>query len=75
VKDGVCALRELIDELRPHKGKIFGSILGLFIGWAIIRFGVIRGLFVALCAAAGCYLGSRWDSHGDISHLMDRFLR
>ena len=68
-------MRELIEELRPHKGKVFGSIVGLFIGWAIIQFGVIRGLFVALCAAIGFYLGSRWDAYGDISDLMDRFLR
>lgn len=71
----VFSLREFWEEIRPHKGKVFGSLLGLAVSWIIIRYGVIRGLFVVLCIAIGWYLGSRWDTNGDISDLMDRFLR
>ena len=71
----VCNLREFWEGVQPHKGKVFGSVLGLTLGWIIIRYGVVRGLFVALCVGIGFYLGSRYDTNGDISDLMDRFLR
>lgn len=68
-------MQDFWEELQPHRGKVFGALLGLALGWIIIRFGVIRGLFVALCIGVGFYLGSRYDTHGDISGLLDRFLR
>ncbi len=62
-------------DLIPHKGKIFGSIIGLSVGWIVIKYGVIRGLFVALCVVLGLYLGNRFDTRGDITDVVDRFLR
>lgn len=61
--------------LVAHAGKIFGSIMGLFLGWIIIRYGVIRGLFVVLCVAVGFYLGARLDSPGASTDMTSRFLR
>lgn len=52
-------LREI---LISHVGKVFGSVMGLLLGWIIIRYGVLRGLFVVVCVAAGFYLGARFDS-------------
>lgn len=61
----------MIDRLRDiflrHTGKVLGSVLGLILGWIIIRYGVLRGLFVILCAAAGFYFGARFDSSADKS--------
>ncbi len=72
---GGRVLRELLTELMPHKGKIFGALMGLFVGWIIVRYGVIRGVFVALCVILGLYLGNRFDTRGDITDVIDRFLR
>lgn len=63
----------LRDILLHHSGKIFGSILGLIIGWIIIRYGVLRGLFVILCVAAGFYFGARFDSSDKPFDIINRF--
>ncbi len=55
-----------------HAGKVFGSVLGLLVGWIIIRYGVLRGLFVILCVAAGFYFGARFDSAGDSFKITGR---
>lgn len=58
-----------------HLGKIFGSIIGLILGWIVIRYGVIKGLFVVLCVAVGFYLGARFDSPGTSADFSGRFMR
>ncbi|HHY15037.1 MAG TPA: DUF2273 domain-containing protein [Firmicutes bacterium] len=61
------------DILTRHAGKVYGSVLGLIVGWIIIRYGVLRGLFVILCVAAGFYLGARFDSADDSFKITGRF--
>ena len=46
----------LVAILSAHMGKIFGAVLGLILGWIIIAYGILKGLFVVLCVAAGLYL-------------------
>lgn len=69
----------MADKLREilgvHIGKIFGSIMGLLLGWIIIRYGVIKGVFVVLCVAVGFYLGARFDSPSEVTDVTSRFLR
>lgn len=65
----------LLEILSAHVGKIFGSIMGLFLGWIIIAFGVLKCLFVALCIVIGFYLGSYLDSPKDSTNVTSRFLR
>lgn len=66
---------KLWEAVGPHLGKIFGTIIGLLVGWIIIRYGFVRGLFVALCVLAGFIIGGRYDSHGKVTDVVDRFLR
>lgn len=63
----------LRDLLIRHIGKLLGSALGLLLGWIIIRYGVLRGLFVAVCVAGGFYLGARFDSSDDKAFDVTRF--
>ena len=63
----------LRDFVLRHPGKVFGSILGLIVGWIIIRYGVLRGLFVILCVAVGFYLGARFDSSDGSVNIIIRF--
>lgn len=65
------------DKLRAilvaNLGKIFGSIMGLLLGWIFIRYGVLKGLFVVLCVSIGFYLGARLDSPGTSADFTSRF--
>lgn len=64
----------LVAILSAHMGKIFGAVLGLILGWIIIAYGILKGLFVVLCVAAGLYLRRCWIPQGSDSFL-GRFLR
>lgn len=64
---------KLLVMLGVHMGKIFGSIMGLFLGWMIVRYGVIKGLFVVLCVAVGFYVGARFDSPTGEIDMTKRF--
>ncbi|HHY09691.1 MAG TPA: DUF2273 domain-containing protein [Firmicutes bacterium] len=66
---------KLWEAVGPHLGKLFGTIIGLLVGWVIIRYGLLRGLFVALCVLAGFIIGGRYDSQSGITDVIDRFLR
>ncbi len=46
------------DILTRHAGKVYGSVLGLIVGWIIIRYGVLRGgLFVIYAWQRGVLFG------------------
>lgn len=61
--------------LLAHLGKIFGSVIGLLLGWIFIHYGVIKGLFVFICVAGGFFLGARFDSPGTSADFTSRFMR
>ncbi|HHW73041.1 MAG TPA: DUF2273 domain-containing protein [Firmicutes bacterium] len=61
--------------LSAHMGKIFGSLLGLIVGWIFIAYGVLKGLFVVLCIAAGVFFGAVLDSPKGSDGFFGRFLR
>jgi uncharacterized membrane protein len=65
----------LVAILSAHMGKIFGAVLGLILGWIIIAYGILKGLFVVLCVAAGLYLGALLDSPRGSDSFLGRFLR
>jgi len=56
-------------------GKVFGSLLGLIVGWIFIAYGVLKGLFVVLCIAAGVFFGAVLDSPKGSDGFFGRFLR
>lgn len=64
---------KLLVVLGVHIGKIFGSIMGLILGWIVIRYGVIKGLFVVLCVAIGFYVGAKLDSPNGELNISRRF--
>ncbi|HHU60412.1 MAG: DUF2273 domain-containing protein [Bacillota bacterium] len=68
-------VEKLLDKLTTHLGKILGSIIGLVVGWIIIRYGIVKGVFVVLCIGAGFYLGARFDSPNSEENVFTRFLR
>ena len=65
----------LVALLSAHMGKIFGSLLGLILGWIIIAYGVLKGLLVVVCVAAGAFFGALLDSPKESDGFFRRFLR
>lgn len=66
-------MRKLGVLLLRNRGKLLGAFLGLLAGWLTIRLGVWRAIFIAMCLAAGYYLGSRVDAREDLGKLFTRF--
>lgn len=54
---------KLLALLGAHFGKILGSIMGLIVGWIIIAFGILKGLLVVVCIAAGFFSVHTWIRH------------
>lgn len=50
-----------------HRGKIVGTLLGLFTGWFLVTYGLWKFLVVVAFAVAGMALGARAD--GDAVRL------
>ncbi|NLJ80379.1 MAG: DUF2273 domain-containing protein [Firmicutes bacterium] len=65
----------LWEVIGTHLGKIYGTVFGLLLGWIIIRYGVLRGLFVGLCVLAGFLVGAHYDSKSGLPKVFERFLR
>lgn len=65
----------LVAILSAHMGKIFGALLGLIVGWIFIAYGILKGLFVVLCVAAGMFFGAVLDSPERSDGFFRRFLR
>lgn len=66
---------DFIDFLAKNRGKIAGVILGLFFGWLIIKYGLLKAFFIALCIGIGYYVGKRADERVDLKDLLARFFR
>ncbi len=54
----------LLAMLVEHKGKIVGAVLGLVLGWLVIRYGFWRGMLAAAFVAAGFFIGALVDREG-----------
>ncbi|MGI6038326.1 MAG: DUF2273 domain-containing protein [Limnochordia bacterium] len=71
-------MEELLAEIRAmarhHKGRLWGSIIGIVFGLFIIWFGFFRAIFVCLCLAAGYIIGS-WIDQGDVPDFIKNLWR
>lgn len=68
-------LQEVLREWAPYRGRICGGIIGFSFGWLVIRYGIIQGLFVALCVGLGVYVGWKLDAGSPGGDWVDRLLR
>ncbi|MEW6274255.1 MAG: DUF2273 domain-containing protein [Bacillota bacterium] len=66
---------DLVDLLARHRGKIAGIVLGLVFGWLVIKYGLGKTFFIALCAAIGYYIGKRVDEQFDFKDMLARIFR
>ncbi|MFA5385831.1 MAG: DUF2273 domain-containing protein [Eubacteriales bacterium] len=62
-------LADIIDFLGRHRGKAIGILIGLVFGGLVIKYGIIKTIFVAICVVVGYYIGKRLDEHLGIKDI------
>lgn len=65
---------QLTEILKRHKGRIVGTVIGLFSAILILLLGFWKTLLIVLCTLAGYYIGTRWDIEGNFRKLLDKLL-
>ena len=67
---------EFLREIwQKHPGKAIGAAGGLIFGLLAVKYGLLKTLFIALCAAAGYYLGKRLDERVGLRDLFSDLFR
>lgn len=70
------SLRDLSQDIWDnHRGKLLGTLLGLFIAVLIIWVGFLWAMFILVCMTIGYLVGKRMDDHKEnLAEVLDRFL-
>jgi len=68
-------LADIMDFLSRHRGKVIGILIGLIFGWLVIKYGIIKTIFVAICVGVGYYIGKRLDEHLGIIDIFNNIFR
>ena len=55
-------LEGVVAYYRAHKGRVIGAVVGVIVALAVIWFGLLGALFIALCAFVGYYIGKKMES-------------
>lgn len=69
-------MRELCEEVwENHRGKLMGTLIGLFLAVLVIWVGVLWSVFILICMGVGFFIGKRMDDHKeDLAEVLDRIL-
>lgn len=55
-------LNEIFSDLwKNYRGRLLGSIFGLFIGVIFLILGFLQTIFLLICITAGFFLGNKLD--------------
>ena len=67
---------EILNDLwRVYRGRLLGSVFGLFIGAMFFNFGFFcRRYFLLICISAGFFIGNKIDKKEDLLEWLDRLL-
>ena len=64
----------LNDLLRVYRGRLLGSVFGLFIGAMFLILGFLQTIFLLICISAGFFIGNKIDKKEDLLEWLDRLL-
>ncbi len=68
-------LESVIAYYKLHKGRVIGVLIGIIVALAVIWFGILGALFIALCAFVGYYIGKKMESDKNFwRKILDRLL-
>ena len=64
----------LNDLWRVYRGRLLGSVFGLFIGAMFLILGFLQTIFLLICISAGFFIGNKIDKKEDLLEWLDRLL-
>jgi uncharacterized membrane protein len=69
-------LRDLAEEVWDnHRGKLLGTLIGLFFALVIMWAGFLWAIFIFGCTFVGFFIGKRMDEHKEnLAEVLDRIL-
>ena len=66
---------EILNDLwRVYRGRLLGSVFGLFIGAMFLILGFLQTIFLLICISAGFFFGNKIDKKEDLLEWLDRLL-
>lgn len=65
---------EWINIWYRHHGKIIGTTIGIIVALLVIALGIIKAIFISICAIIGYFLGRKVDERQDLGEILERFL-
>lgn len=66
---------EILNDLwRVYRGRLLGSVFGLFIGAMFLILGFWQTIFLLICISAGFFIGNKIDKKEDLLEWLDRLL-
>lgn len=66
---------EILNDLwRVYRGRLLGSVFGLFIGAMFLILGFLQTIFLLICISAGFFIGNKIDRKEDLLEWLDRLL-
>lgn len=66
---------EILNDLwRVYRGRLLGSVFGLFIGAMLLILGFLQTIFLLICISAGFFIGNKIDKKEDLLEWLDRLL-
>lgn len=66
---------EILNDLwRVYRGRLLGSVFGLFIGAMFLVLGFLQTIFLLICISAGFFIGNKIDKKEDLLEWLDRLL-
>lgn len=66
---------EILNDLwRVYRGRLLGSVFGLFIGAMFLILGFLQTVFLLICISAGFFIGNKIDKKEDLLEWLDRLL-
>ncbi len=66
---------EILNDLwSVYRGRLLGSVFGLFIGAMFLILGFLQTIFLLICISAGFFIGNKIDKKEDLLEWLDRLL-
>lgn len=66
---------EILNDLwRVYRGRLLGSVFGLFIGAMFLILGFLQTIFLLICISAGFFIGNKIDKKEDLLEWLDSLL-
>ncbi|MDL2220163.1 DUF2273 domain-containing protein [Eubacteriales bacterium OttesenSCG-928-N14] len=57
-----------------NRGKIVGTLIGVFIALFFLDFGFLRAIFIILLGAVGFYLGARKENRDNLKNIFENII-